>query len=35
MVLTMLSRGCRAIRALETVDMIGRHAAGQQVSITG
>jgi aminoglycoside phosphotransferase (APT) family kinase protein len=35
MVLTMLSRGCRAIRELETVDMIGRHAAGQQVPITG
>lgn len=35
MVLTVLSCGCRAIRELETVDMIGRHAAGQQVPITG
>jgi Phosphotransferase enzyme family len=35
MVLTMLSRGCRAIRELHTVDLIGHHAAGQQVPTSG
>jgi hypothetical protein len=35
MVLTMLSRGCRAIRELHTVDLIGRHAARQQVPTSG